>query len=71
MRAAVSARVSTTRQAQAQTIEQQLDRLHGGRRARLDTEQPGPDAIVMRTPPGARMGACEPTPRRRLGLLAT
>src|SRR5258708_2848516 len=28
MRAAVYARVSTTRQAQAQTIEQQLDRLH-------------------------------------------
>jgi site-specific DNA recombinase len=27
MRAAVYARVSTTRQAQAQTIEQQLDRL--------------------------------------------
>jgi hypothetical protein len=26
------------------------------------TEQPGPDAIVMRTPPRARMGACEPTP---------
>src|SRR5687768_15772448 len=28
MRVAVYARVSTTRQAQAQTIEQQLDRLH-------------------------------------------
>jgi Transposase IS116/IS110/IS902 family len=26
------------------------------------TAQPGPDAIVMRTPPRARMGACEPTP---------
>jgi transposase len=36
------------------------------------TEQPGPDATVMRTPKsGARMGACEPTPRRRAGLLAT
>jgi site-specific DNA recombinase len=29
MRVAVYARVSTTRQAQAQTIEQQLDRLRG------------------------------------------
>ena len=28
MRVAVHARVSTTRQTQAQTIEQQLDRLH-------------------------------------------
>jgi hypothetical protein len=34
------------------------------------TEQPGPDAIVMRTPPRARMGACEPTPVDRPGLLA-
>ncbi len=41
MRVAVYARVSTTRQAQAQTIEQQLDRLRaaaGGRGWTLDEQ---------------------------------
>ena len=33
------------------------------------TEQPGSGLTVMRTHTGARMGACEPSPNRRPGLL--